>query len=214
MDSPTETRETWMGAVDCLLGAAMIAAAVGLAAGILIHPEESPAGMTSGLWGPLHAVFFLGLFVVLMGSLRLYGMVIERAGALGLLAITLFSLGLVGFAGAMMLESAVLPVLAASEATQNLLADSGPLISGPLGIWFIATAVTFTAGAILFGLVLRHAPRTPRWAGWLFFTAPLFAFEPPLPMWLARIGLVLFCVGIFGLGMGLLKTGSVEEGEI
>jgi hypothetical protein len=214
METTPGTKGKWMGMVDSLLGAAMIAAGVGMAAGILLHPEESPAGMTTGLWGPLHVVFFLGLFVVLLGCLRLYGMVIERAGGMGLAAVILFSLGLVGFAGAMMLESAVMPVLAGSEATRNLVEESSPLFSGALGIWFIVIAVSFTIGAILFGLVLRRAPGMPRWPGWLFFSAPLFAFEPPLPLWLARIGLVLFCVGIFGLGLGLMRTGGVEAGEI
>jgi hypothetical protein len=188
---------------DRLLGAALIASAAAQTVAGLLHPEDSPAGMAEWIWGPVHIVFFISLFVVLIGIIRVYGLISSKSGWPGLAAVVLFSLGIIGFEGVMLLEAAVVPVLAGSETTRNLLDETGPLFAGPLGVWFICIAVAFTLGAILFGLLWFRAKEPPRWAGPLLFSAPLFAFEPPVPLWLAKVGLVVFSVGIAGLGWGV-----------
>ena len=118
------------------------------------------------------------------------------------------TLGLAGFEGVMLLEAAVMPVLAASDATRGLMAAGSSLMNGPLGIWIPFIAVTFSIGAILFGLMLVRVRDLPRWAGPLLVTAPLFAFEPPVPLWLAKVGLVIFSVGLIGLGWGVWKVAA------
>lgn len=207
MPSTKERRGSsdWPKTQDRLLGAAMIAAAAAQTVAGLLHPEDSPAGMVERIWGPVHIVFFISLFVVLIGIIRVYGLIASKSGWPGLAAVVLFSLGLIGFEGVMLLEASVVPVLAGSETTRNLLDETGPLMAGPLGVWFICIAVAFTLGAILFGVVWFHAKEPPRWAGPLLLSAPLFAFEPPVPLWLAKVGLVVFSAGITGLGWGVWK---------
>jgi hypothetical protein len=127
-----------------------------------------------------------------------------QTGWIGLAGFVLFTLGLAGFEGVMLLEAAVLPVLAASDTTRGLAEASGALMAGPL----VLIAAAFSLGAIAFGLTLLRAKDLPRWAGPLLAAAPLFAFEPPLPLWLAKAGLVVFSVGLSGLGWGVWKVAA------
>lgn len=193
----------WARTSEQLLGAAvMIAAVLQVIAGLL-HPDDSPAGMAQSIWGPVHVTFFIAIFVQLIGIVRIYGLASRDIGWPGLIAFVLFAFGTAGFQGVMLLESGVVPVLARSEATRTLLDPTGPLMGGPLGSWFIVIALTFSAGAVLFGLLLLRCREFPRWAGPLLVAAPLFAFEPPIPLWLAKTGLVIFSAGVLGLGWGI-----------
>lgn len=200
------TKASWLRVRDRYLGAAMIAASVVVVLAGLLHPEDSPVGMLEPIWGPLHTAFFFGLFVTLIGIFRVYGLISADSGWLGAGALVLFALGVVGFEGVMILEVGVFPVLAASEATRPLLGETSALFAGPLGMWLIGIALVFSVGAILFAISLFRARTLPRWAGPLLVVAPLFALSPPLPLWLAKVGLVVFFGGgIAGLGWGLWK---------
>jgi len=207
MQSPTQASAaaSWRSTNERMLGAAMIVAGVAMVVAGLLHPEDSAAGMVVPLWGPVHTVFYLALFVLLLGIIRVYAIALPQWGWFGLVGFVLFALGLVGFEGVMFLEASVMPVLASSDATRGLTEMSGALMAGPLGMWFLFIAVTFSLGAILFGLMLLKVRELPRWAGPLLVAAPLIAFEPPVPLWLAKIALVVFSIGVVGLGWGVWK---------
>jgi len=196
---------SWGRTQDRLLGTSLIVAAVALVIAGVLHPEDSPVGMVMPIWGPLHTVLFLALFVALVGVIRVYAVASSQSTWLGLVAFTLFALGIVGFEGVMLLEAAVLPVLAGSDATRALTEEAGALMTGPLGTWLPFIAIAFSVGAITFGLILLRAKDFPRWAGPLLMAAPLFAFEPPIPLWLAKAGVVVFSVGLIGLGWSIRK---------
>jgi len=196
---------SWRKTQERVLGAAMIVAAVAMCVAGLLHPDDSTAGMVMPIWGPVHTVFFLAIFVSLIGVVRVYAIALPQSGWLGWLGFVLFTLGLVGFEGVTFLEANVMPVLAASDATRGLTEAGGSLMTGPLGIWFLFIAVTFSLGAILFGLMLLRVRDVPRWAGPLLLAAPLIAFEPPLPLWLAKVGLIIFSIGFIGLGWCVWK---------
>lgn len=189
----------------CLGTALMAAAAVQLLAGLL-HPEDSPAGMVHWLWQPLHMIFFFTLFVVLLAVLRIYGR--TSGDWLDSTAVVLFALGIVGFEGLMVLEFGVLPQLAASEATRGLLAETGPLLGGPLGTWLFATCVVFSVGGILFALSLIRSGAWPRWSSALLLISPAVAFSPPLPFWAWKIAFVIFSIGLGDLGRTLWQRGG------
>lgn len=195
----------WSRTQDRLLGGALIVVAVLQVIAGLLHPDDSPEGMLDPVWGTVHAAFFILLFVQLIGLVRVYALVSADTGWAGLVGFLLFALGVAGFEGVMFLESAVLPVLARSDATRALLDETGPLMAGPLGTWFVLIAVIFSIGTVLFGLMLLRSRKIPRWAGPLLVVAPLFAFEPPIPQWLATSALVVFSIGVAGLGSGIWK---------
>jgi len=206
MQSPTQSSATvWQGTNERILGAAMIVAGAAMAVAGLLHPEDSAAGMVMPIWGPVHTVFYLAIFVSLIGVVRVYALALPHWGWFGLVGFVLFALGIAGFEGVMLLEAGVMPVLAASDATRALTEISGALMTGPLGMWFLFIAVTFSLGAILFGLMLLKVRALPRWAGPLLVAAPLFAFEPPVPLWLAKVARVVFSIGVIGLGWGIWK---------
>lgn len=207
MQSTTESSvvTSWRKTHERVLGAAMIVAGVAMSVAGLLHPVDSAAGMVMPIWGPVHTVFFLAIFISLIGVIRVYAIALPQTGWLGWIGFVLFTLGLVGFEGVMFLEANVMPVLAASDATRGLTEASGSLMNGPLGTWFFVIAVAFSLGAILFGLMLVRVRELPRWAGPLLVAAPLIAFEPPLPLWLAKVGLIIFSIGFIGLGWGVWK---------
>lgn len=189
--------------LDRFLAVALIVAAVvQLIAGVL-HPEDSPAGMAQPSWQPLHMIFFLTLFVVLLAVIRIYGSIAARGGWVAGVAIILFTFGIVGFEGLMLLEVGVFPQLAAADATRPLLSESGPLLAGPLGGWLVAAGVTFSVGGILFAVSLLRDGGWPRWAAALLLIAPVVAFSPPLPLWAWKVGFAVFSVGLAGLGTSL-----------
>jgi hypothetical protein len=196
---------------DRALGAAMMVAAVLQAIAVILHPAETPEGMAQPIWGLVHVVFFLTLFVLLLAVVRLYGLIAGSTGWMGLAAMVVAALGVVIFESVMVLESGVMPVLASAETTRGLLDESGPLLNGTLGFWFMGAAILTSVGFIAFGLLLLRSPDLPRWAGPLLVVAPLFAFSPPLPDWLARIALVVFSVGMLGLGWGVWKLGGMRN---
>jgi hypothetical protein len=210
MQSPAQPSAVaaWRGTNDRILGAAMMVAGAAMAVAGAVHPEDSAAGMVVPIWGPVHTVFYLAIFVSLIGVIRIYALALPQWGWFGLVGFVLFALGIAGFEGVMLLEAAVMPVLAASDTTRALTEMSGALMTGPLGMWFLFIAVTFSLGAILFGLMLLKVRALPRWAGPLLVAAPLFAFEPPLPLWLAKIALVVFGIGVVGLGWGVWKLAA------
>ena len=86
-----------------------------------------------------------------------------------------------------------------------LLDEAGPLMNGPLGVTFLVTGALMSVGFIVFGLLLVRSRDLPRWAGPLLVVTPLFAFSPPLPDLLGRIAIVVFSIGLLGLGYGLWK---------
>jgi hypothetical protein len=202
-----ERAAAWSRTRRKALGASLIAAAVAQTAAGVLHPEDSPVGMVQSVWVPIHTVFFLTLFVGLLGVIHIYGLISGKSGWVALATVVLFAFGIVGFEGLMLLEVGVLPVLAGSEATIGLLEMTGPLFAGPLGGWLIVIAVAFSVGSIAFGLILRSSG-LPKWAGPLLVAAPLFAFSPPIPLAIAKVGLVIYGVGFVGLGWGLWQLGA------
>jgi hypothetical protein len=100
-----------------------------------------------------------------------------------------------------MIDSYVVPVLAADIKTQPLLDEAGPLFGGPLGLVFMAAGLTFALGAILTGVATLRTTVLPRWAGLLLLVGgPLLAFTPPLPHLAGVIGGVLLGASYVWLG--------------
>jgi hypothetical protein len=194
----------WSARRRKVLGVLLVAAAAAQTVAGVLHPEDSPAGMVQSVWVPIHTVFFITLFISLLGVIHIYGLISTESGWLALATVVLFAFGIVGFEGLMLLELGVLPILANSEGTIGLLEMTGPLFAGPLGSWLVLIAIAFSLGSIAFGLMLRSSG-LPKWAGPCLGAAPLFAFSPPIPLVVAKVGLVIYGVGFAGLGWGLSR---------
>ena len=79
---------------DRYLGLAMVVASIALIVAGILHPEDSPAGMINPVWGTVHSIFFLGLFISLIGVTRIYGLISTTFSWLGSIGFLLFALGI------------------------------------------------------------------------------------------------------------------------
>lgn len=75
VDSPSQppTVTSWRTPQERLLGASVVVAAVALTIAGVLHPVDSPAGMVLLIWGPVHTVFFLAIFISPIGVIRIHG---------------------------------------------------------------------------------------------------------------------------------------------
>lgn len=176
----------WSG-LAAILGGALLALTM------LFHPNDAdPNAIGLTAWTPVHAVLIGAAILQLFGWVGLYRAQAETIGVLGFIG---FALGFTGTAlvvPALVVEAFVIPIIAPSAAGSVLLDPNGPLFGGALGILFLLMAVTFSLGAILFGIVTARANVLPRWAGIaLLIGGPLLGFTPPLPTLAAQIGAAL-----------------------
>ena len=102
-------------------------------------------------------------------------------------------------------EVTIVPVLARDPAYSPLISETGPLLSGGLGL---ALGITMLIAAIGFLCLAGYLTSTKTISlanGLLFLGAPLLAFSPPLPITFGIIGGVLLGAGITWLGISVRK---------
>ena len=188
-------------------GVAGLAAALCLMQGPVLHPED-PA---SPLWVPNHFAYYVGY---VLAQLALLALLVDRSRALG----TLGSVGvLVAFLGAGFTamegrdHTFSLPLLQAA----GLQGDNPDELHG---LWeLILNATLFSLGHLLLGIAAFRRHAVPRLAALgLAIGAPLLAFSPPIGiMAVALTGCTLYAVGIWGIGLTLLRPlhGSAPVGS-
>ncbi|MBI3241517.1 MAG: hypothetical protein HYZ49_04400 [Chloroflexi bacterium] len=164
-------------------GLALIIGGLILGIATVIHPDDAndPGAVTTSYWTMLHIVLLIGNVIAIPGLLGLYVHVAKRAGWLGLIGFLLNWLGILLFLPLFFFEAFVLPPIAADQAGVALLDPAGPLFSGALGVYFLAFAIIFAVGQVLFGAALSRASVPNRWVGWLFILVAPGPFVPPLP---------------------------------
>lgn len=154
-----------------LAGCALATAGVLLAVGAVLHPDILETDVAAAVratprWDWLHIGYLLAL--VLQGY-ALAGMVALHAGRLGRIGITgavLAVPGLAAAAGGIVMEATTFPIAAA--AAPNLLAWSGPILSGPSARVLAVAAVPYFLGFILVAIGVARAGVLPAAPGWLF----------------------------------------------
>ena len=148
---------------------------------------------TTGGWIAVHTLGYIGLACGLLGQVSLYGVQMDKVGRLGLIG---FVLGFIGnglTAGAAFMNTFIVPVLTAQA--PNLLAPTGPLFSGPLGLMVLFSAILVTLGFILLGIATARAGILPAPAAWLVVVTAWFGLAAVFsPLVFAVVG------ALFGLG--------------
>jgi hypothetical protein len=98
-----------------------------------IGPDESQTeAVLSTTWSVVHALFVAGAIPSLFGLTGLYAYQAEGVGKMGLIGFVLAFIGVTLTVSGLVLEAFVAPLIAAEA--PKLLAPSGPLLAGPLGI--------------------------------------------------------------------------------
>lgn len=133
----------------------------------LIAPE-----VTSGGWVAVHTLGYLGLAIGLLGQVGVFAVQRERVGWMGLIGFVLAFIGNGLTAGAAFLNTFIVPVLIARA--PELIAPTGPLFTGPLGLMVLFSAVLVTVGFILLGIATARAGVLPPIAAWLVVATAWF----------------------------------------
>jgi hypothetical protein len=167
-------------------GPALIIGAVLSIAGNALHPR-GPGGLVGvasrdaeaqlvtenlGTWYPSHGALILGLPLLLLGYLTLYGVLAEREQrGYSSAAIVALGLGLLLLIGAVVLDGFVTPVLAQSYvvAPAQVREVAGAILDYNFGVSLTILAIAFlslTAGLGLLGAALAKARLYSRGLAW------------------------------------------------
>jgi hypothetical protein len=147
-----------------------------------------------------------GVFNVLANTLGLWVLTAlylrqrQQAGLLGFVGYVLQSFGIAWAVGFLFAQVFVLNQLGPDQ--------TSAAIAGPLGLAALATLVTVTLGAILFGAATIRAAVFPKWAAVLFVAGFVVAAGAPvLPRLVAAAGEFLISASLLWLGFSLLAAG-------
>lgn len=192
-------------------GLALLIAGALVAVATPFHPDEAadPNAALTNTWVVVHSLYVPAFILGLFGLVGLYARQAEQVGVLGLIGFVLAFIGSALFL--VVLESSVIPVIAADAAGQTLLDPAGPLFGGALGLIFLVAQITFALGFILTGITTARAGVLPRWPGLLILIgSPLVAFWPPLPQLVGVTGGVLFGLGYVWIGYAMWTHASAQ----
>jgi hypothetical protein len=178
----------------------------------LLHPDETPAAVATGLWVIVHVMAFAVSFFGLFGMAGIYVRQAEKAGWLGLIGFLLFSLWLALVAGFVFFEALIFPLLAteAPAFTEGFLGmftgSTGGIHVGVLGTLWTLTSILYMLGPLLFGIATLRAGILSGWAAGLFgfgaVSSLAFALLPPT---LEPLATIPVGIGLAWLGYALLS---------
>jgi hypothetical protein len=154
----------------------------------LVAPDPTTAG-----WVAVHTLGYVGLSLGLLGQVSVYAAQMDKVGRLGLFG---FILGFIGnglTAGAAFMNTYIVPVL--TTQAPDLIAPTGPLFMGPLGLMVLFSSVLVTIGFVMFGIATARAKVLPTPAAWLVVVTAWFGLA-------AIFSPVVFAIAgaVFGLG--------------
>jgi len=184
-------------------GLSLLIAGVLIAMLILLHPNEvaDPNALASPLWGPVHLGIGFAFLLAVFGFTGVYVKQAEKAGIAGFIGAALSIAAMAVLSGVILLfEGAVVPAIASSQTGSELLAPSGPLMSGLAGQLLQAMFIIASLAFIINGLATFRAGVFPKYAGILIMGIAVAANAPPLPFEVGIAGGFLFGVGCIWLG--------------
>ena len=153
-----------------LSAAALVTGAMALVLGALLNPltgDPTPAQTLAVAehedmrWLGMAIAYFAGAVALTLGMPTLLSLFIGRGRGLGVLAVCVFAVGIVGMAGFAMLmvfyKALLVHHALRTGALENVATDSG--LTGILYVWIGG----FLLGILLIALALFRARRTPVW---------------------------------------------------
>lgn len=153
-----------------LSASALVIGAMALAFGTLLNPLDPGAGSPqttvaiaaeSGRWLGMSVLFFLASVSLTLGLPAILTLFTDRARRLGVIAVAVFSIGVIGTSGyAMLLVFFRALVKADAVRTSSLTEVTEDL---GLSIFLFGWVAAFYAGLLLIAVALLLAQRTPLW---------------------------------------------------
>jgi hypothetical protein len=191
----------------------LIVSAVAVTVGRLLHPPLDHAGMTSSAWAPAHWLWLVGLVTGMAGVTGLYLRQRAQVGLLGFVGATTAWTGMALMSGAIYFEAVVQPGLieAQPELVASFVEYRGMGAYLPV---FLASAIAFGVGFLVFGIALFRTGRFPKWAVLLMAAgAAIGGPQGLLPPVVAYGAMLALGLGIAGLGHALWRSVDVGPAD-
>jgi hypothetical protein len=169
----------------------------------LIAPDK-----TGGAWVAVHTLGYFGLACGLLGQVGVYTRQMDKVGRMGLIG---FLLGFIGnglTGGAAFMNTFIVPVLTTQK--PDLLAPSGPLFSGPLGLVVLLSSLLVTIGFALLGIATARAGVLPALAAWLVVLSSWFGIAAVFSTVAFALGGILFGLANAWLGWAIWSSTKAQ----
>jgi len=155
----------------------------------IVHPNgEDLASVSLNAWVPAHLLGMVAVMLLHLGLVGLYARQVEQAGTLGLIGFSLAFAGGVIASTIQYVASTVVPLIAARAPALFDRAMTPPALAPPLFV------LGFVLGHILFGVATMRARVLPRWSGLL-----------------VSLGMLVFFIGELGFLGQQLPSPAVQQ---
>jgi hypothetical protein len=196
----------WSG-LSALVGGAL-AVAFDVINAVLFPGEQGSQVMLTSSWFIVQILGLVALALITLGLVGLYACQAQRAGTLGLIAFVIAFAGMLMVFGLSWGEPFLGPLVA--EQAPGLLSMEP---SGTLAVGSILSIALFALGWLLFGLASLRARVLPRGAAVLVIVGSLLSFiltSLDLPLWSVVLGAALVWMG-YALWSGTSEPALVAE---
>jgi hypothetical protein len=196
----------WSG-LSALVGGAL-AVAFDVINAVLFPGEQGSQVMLTSSWFIVQILGLVALALITLGLVGLYVCQAQRAGTLGLIAFVIAFAGMLMVFGLSWGEPFLGPLVA--EQAPGLLSMEP---SGALAVGSILSIALFALGWLLFGLASLRARVLPRGAAVLVIVGSLLSFiltSLDLPLWSVVLGAALVWMG-YALWSGTSEPALVAE---
>ena len=133
----------------------------------LVSPDP-----TTGGWLATHTLGYIGLAIGLLGQVSIFAFQQDKLSKGGVTGFILAFIGNGLTVGAAFMNTFIIPVLTTSA--PELIAPTGPLFMGPLGLIILLASLLVTVGFIMFGVATARAKVLPSAAAWLVVATAWF----------------------------------------
>ena len=203
-----------------LSASALVIGAMALVFGSLLNPQEAGASAAEtmqvvaregGRWLGMSVMYFGASVALTLGLPALLSLFTKRGRGLGLLAIAVFSVGVIGTSGYAMLL-VFFRALVKAGALQNSKLEEVTADNG-LSIFLYGWIAGFYVGLLLIALALFVSKRTPTWVPVLMVVfVALFPFAGQI----GRVGQVLqvMALAVAFTGIAITAVNQVHERDV
>jgi hypothetical protein len=203
-----------------LSASALVIGAMALVFGSLLNPQEAGAtaaqtmqvvGREGGRWLGMSVMYFGASVGLTLGLPALLSLFVKRGRRLGLLAVAVFAVGVIGTSGYAMLlvffRARVKAGALQNSKLEEVTADNG------LGIFLYGWIAGFYLGLLLIALALFASKRTATWVPALLV---VFVVLFPFSEQIGRVGQVLQVMGlaVAFTGIAVTAVNQVHERDV
>lgn len=188
--------------------AGLVNAAAGVCVGLayVLHPHHAtPEIVGSSFWFWVHILFLLSLIGGIFGTMGIFAYHSNATGWPGLVGMVLIIVSLTFIFGLNYWEIFINPVVAAEIPDFVRTYGAGETI-GLVAVVFPATGIMFMAGYLLLCTDIIKKRTLPAGSAWLTMIGVVVfgaGLSGVFPMFVVKIGSILFAFGLISLGMAL-----------